>query len=322
MSYFWKLLTYFLVGVLIIQEAVAYRKYYIEDECNSPTNFQKVFFQLPSSGPDSVGELRPNRFGTYSRMGRNCLIKLVPPKGYGVIITVLKIDFRNHDDCKDYIKIFDTDDEGEKLCGYQDRGTTYFSDAELKILYHTSQGGMGFSTGFKLIFTVTNLDSDSCTSPDQFRCDNSRCIWAGVTCDGINNCGDASDEKADMRRCRDSATVAITAVVLGICTFVAVLLIMCLCCCRERPGKLKKTPLLDDFPLRPQVGYTPLPGYNSVPISSYSTSCHIPYQLQPVNSATTHPSAPADLNCSPNCGIPNIHQKFEFRYDRPPPYRE
>ncbi|GIY51183.1 CUB domain-containing protein [Caerostris extrusa] len=88
-------------------------KDYVEDECTSPNKFQKVFFTLPASGPDSVGELRPNRFGTYSRTGRNCLIKMVPPSGYGIIITVLKVDFRNHEGCKDFIKIYDNDEEDE-----------------------------------------------------------------------------------------------------------------------------------------------------------------------------------------------------------------
>ncbi|PRD26712.1 UNVERIFIED_CONTAM: Low-density lipoprotein receptor-related protein 3 [Trichonephila clavipes] len=91
------------------------------------------------------------------------------------------------------------DEEGERLCGFQDlgiNGKTYFSEKELRLLYHTSEGGMGFSNGFKLIFTVTKLDENasSCSSPDQFKCDNGRCIWSGVTCDGINNCGDSSDE--------------------------------------------------------------------------------------------------------------------------------
>ena len=56
-------------------------------------------------GPDSVGEIRSNRFGTYSRTERNCILKLSPPNGYGIILTVLKIDFRNRENCKDFIKV-------------------------------------------------------------------------------------------------------------------------------------------------------------------------------------------------------------------------
>ncbi|GIY29130.1 CUB domain-containing protein [Caerostris extrusa] len=115
-----------------------FNNHYVEDECTSPNKFQKVFFTLPASGPDSVGELRPNRFGTYSRTGRNCLIKLVPPSGYGIIITVLKVDFRNHDGCKDFFKIYDNgeDEDGDRLCGFRElgvNGKTYFSDADLKL---------------------------------------------------------------------------------------------------------------------------------------------------------------------------------------------
>lgn len=98
---------------------------------------------------------------------------------------------------------------------------------------------------------------------------------------------------------------------------------MCLCCCQARSNKQRKPPLLDDFPLRPNAGYTPLPGYSSFPKVTYGTLCNIPYHLQPVNSATTQPSAPVEYsNYSSNSGIPNIQHNNEIRYDRPPPYRE
>ncbi|GFY60629.1 uncharacterized protein TNIN_170171, partial [Trichonephila inaurata madagascariensis] len=33
-----------------------------------------------------------------------------------------------------------------------------------------------------------------CALSSEFQCDNGRCIWSGLTCDGYNNCGDMSDE--------------------------------------------------------------------------------------------------------------------------------
>lgn len=78
---------------------------YVEDECVSLSKKQKITLRLPSTGADSVGEIRSNRFGTYSRTERNCVLKLSPPDGYGIIVTVMKIDFRNHDNCKDFIKV-------------------------------------------------------------------------------------------------------------------------------------------------------------------------------------------------------------------------
>lgn len=78
---------------------------YVEDECLPSSRKQKITLRLPATGPDSVGEIRSNRFGTYSRTERNCVLKLSPPNGYGVILTVLKIDFRNRNNCKDFIKV-------------------------------------------------------------------------------------------------------------------------------------------------------------------------------------------------------------------------
>ncbi|GIY29129.1 low-density lipoprotein receptor-related protein 3 [Caerostris extrusa] len=95
--------------------------------------------------------------------------------------------------------------------------------------------------------------------PDQFKCDNSRCIWAGVTCDGVNNCGDSSDEtSAGHPHCPDITPVAITVVVLGITSFIAILVVMCICCCRSESDKSPKLPLIETFPTRPNAGYTPL----------------------------------------------------------------
>ncbi|XP_054721826.1 abnormal cell migration protein 13-like isoform X2 [Uloborus diversus] len=327
-----------LVLVFGIQCARAYRKYYIEDECISQKRQQEINFELPASGPDSVGEIKSNRFGTYSRTGRNCLFKLIPPKGYGIVITVLKIDFRSPDECNDYIKIFDGKDDVEKLCQYQEvglNGKTYFSEDDIKILYHTSGDGMGFNNGIRLIFTVTKPDAElgSCSAPSEFRCDNARCIWAGVTCDGINNCGDASDEhSAEHPHCPEVTPVAIAAVVLGITTFIAIVVAMCLCCCRAQSDRPQKPPLIEDFPVRPNGGYIPLPGY------SYGAVEHTIGHLQPVHSPySAYPSAPMEYNPrqqynlrqqysprQPSChirgGIPSVTQKVEIRYDKPPQY--
>lgn len=40
------------------------------------------------------------------------------------------------------------------------------------------------------------MNATACNAPDEFLCQNTHCIWAGVQCDGINNCGDGSDENS------------------------------------------------------------------------------------------------------------------------------
>lgn len=304
--------------LFLFQYANGYRKYYVEDECMPSIKKQKIILRLPATGPDSVGEIRSNRFGTYSRTERNCLLKLSPPTGYGVVLSVLKIDFRNYENCKDFIKILTNDDEEEKLCGYQELGIanqTYFSDDDIRIVYHTSAGGMGFNNGIRLIFTVSKLD-DSCSTTSEFRCRNSHCIWAGVMCDGINNCGDASDENfSDYPYCPEITPLAITAVILGIISFIAIVVAMCVCCCRSRPEKPDKPYLFREIPAVPNGGYLPIRGY------SYGSTGNTLGHMQPLYSSAVQPSAPTQYSHGYyHSNLPFAQQKVEIRYERPPPY--
>lgn len=318
--------------MVCFQCASGYRKYYIEDECMPSDKKQRIIIRLPASGADSVGEIRSNRFGTYSRTERNCVLKLIPPEGYGVTLTILKIDFRNLDSCKDFIKILSNDDEEEKLCGYRGfsvENQTYSSDEDIRIVYHTSDNGMGFNNGIRLIFTVTKLGKDGCTSPEEFRCRNSQCIWAGVTCDGVNNCGDASDENSfDYPFCStylkisknifsllaEISPLAITAVVLGIASLTAIIVIMCICCCRGRPEQPEKPLFYRDFLSMHDRRYIPLPGYN------YGSTS---YNVGPVQRLHSYgqPSVPFRYPYGySSSSVPLIQQKVEIRCERPPPY--
>ncbi|GFW08353.1 transposable element Tcb2 transposase [Trichonephila clavipes] len=129
---------------------------YVEDECTSPNKFQKVYFRLPSNGPESVGELQPNRFGTYSRTGRNCLLKLVPPDGRGIVITVLKVDFRNHEGCKDYIKTSRREDL-HIVRNARVRSTA--SSAAIQIQVAPSLGSLGSSRTIRRHLAEGHLES-------------------------------------------------------------------------------------------------------------------------------------------------------------------
>ncbi|GIY39769.1 uncharacterized protein CEXT_314611 [Caerostris extrusa] len=139
-----------------------------------------------------------------------------------------------NNDCRDYIKIYNETSwsnntapicrdccrfsKSEQLCqghcGYESDGLVCeeFCDKNngsfistgtarsLSIHYHTRCGTCTDKkehVGFRMVFTAFKLHSGPdvrCALSSEFQCDNGRCIWSGLTCDGHNNCGDNSDE--------------------------------------------------------------------------------------------------------------------------------
>lgn len=44
------------------------------------------------------------------------------------------------------------------------------------------------------------INTDNCSRPEQFQCNNSKCIHEWQRCNGVDNCGDNSDE--DLNNCK------------------------------------------------------------------------------------------------------------------------
>ncbi|KAG8193600.1 hypothetical protein JTE90_000233 [Oedothorax gibbosus] len=139
-----------------------------------------------------------------------------------------------NNDCRDYIKIYNDTSRSNTTapicrdccrysrsesicpghCNYESDGLVCeeFCDKtndtfpetgtarSLSVHFHTRCGTCTEKreqVGFRMVFTaykLTAAQDSSCVLQSEFRCDNGRCIWSGLTCDGYNNCGDMSDE--------------------------------------------------------------------------------------------------------------------------------
>ena len=44
------------------------------------------------------------------------------------------------------------------------------------------------------------IHADNCSQPEQFQCNNLKCIHEWQRCNGVDNCGDNSDE--DLNNCK------------------------------------------------------------------------------------------------------------------------
>nr|XP_042903785.1 low-density lipoprotein receptor-related protein 2-like [Parasteatoda tepidariorum] len=129
-------------------------------------------------------------------------------------------------------------------CGYESDGlvcdefcdknneTMFHTDTSLTLIvhYHTRCGtctAKKEEVGFWMVFTAYKLNAghdSSCVLPSEFKCDNGRCIWSGLTCDGYNNCGDNSDENnSGNSHCAEFPN-PVKAVIVGSAVIVTVLL--------------------------------------------------------------------------------------------------
>lgn len=200
--------------------------------CRRLPNFK---IRMHHSSAGSTGILKASDYISEEEESE-CVAKITPPKGYGVIYHVEGMELRRdaNNDCRDYIKIYNetsrsnmtspvcrdcchfsrSDQVCQGHCGYESDGLicdefcdktneTFVSTGTgltLAVHYHTRCGtctAKKEEVGFRMVFTAYKLHAGhdaSCGLSSEFKCDNGRCIWSGLTCDGYNNCGDMSDE--------------------------------------------------------------------------------------------------------------------------------
>ncbi|XP_051579761.1 suppressor of tumorigenicity 14 protein homolog [Myxocyprinus asiaticus] len=91
-----------------------------------------------------------------------------------------------------------------KLCGQKPANTMVTSNSnKMTVVFYSNSSHV--DRGFNAIYEAFE-PTDPC--PDQFQCDNKRCVNPTVRCDGWNDCGDSSDEKnckcdSSMIQCRN-----------------------------------------------------------------------------------------------------------------------
>ncbi|XP_077498222.1 uncharacterized protein LOC144108868 [Amblyomma americanum] len=120
-------------------------------------------------------------------------------------------------DCNDHLKVFDGSQpignhKVDLSCGstHTDVGTI-FTLTNFVTLEYTTDNSSPAENGFKLIITAYKDIQTIGLKCRDFECLNSFCISSNLTCDGVNHCGDNSDETSHASCIGSTLSSAVTA---------------------------------------------------------------------------------------------------------------
>ncbi|XP_071084588.1 neuropilin and tolloid-like protein 2 [Haliotis cracherodii] len=202
-----------LCGVLVLAAGIATSVSvdYFPAKCNS-----SVIVDTSSQLESSVG--------LHYASDVSCTYTVTVAANKRVLAKFQRFDFEkeHNGSCVDYINLFDGSDvhqtklNAKPLCGTILPGSTISSRNTITASFVTDSSGT--ARGFALLFTA--IYNGTCASGD-FSCNNSLCIANDLQCNGLDQCGDNSDEAACtaedllLRYGKDHAPL-IAGVVLGV----------------------------------------------------------------------------------------------------------
>lgn len=138
-------------------------------------------------------------------------------------------------DCNDHLLIYDGAyamgaHKADLSCRntLQNVGTIYTQTNHITLKYVTDQWGPE-DNGFRLLITAFKDKKHTCL---HFRCETTNfCVDRELTCDGVNHCGDGSDESTNLARCPPTPLYEVLGVsgTLLVAIVTSVALLCCAC---------------------------------------------------------------------------------------------
>ncbi|ESO85315.1 hypothetical protein LOTGIDRAFT_235814, partial [Lottia gigantea] len=163
--------------------------YYLNEKCNTQIQFSNDV------------RIKLTRYSyTNLRRSLNCQITIstrdVSDK---LLLRFRSLDTRTSFGCTtNKLSIYDTNGNilsGGGICGGIRPSKVYeTTGSSLKLLFNTDSFTRQTGNFDVLITSFNNGNRNGSCFAGDYRCENKRCIYNGLTCDGYNNCGDDSDE--------------------------------------------------------------------------------------------------------------------------------
>ncbi|XP_035383018.1 ST14 transmembrane serine protease matriptase b [Electrophorus electricus] len=165
---------------------------------NNFPGFKAEYSQVPVESQECGGKLM-GFYGTFKSPGfpshyppqTQCVWEIEVPEGKYIKVKFSKLSIREPGqsprDCyKDYLEV-----NKYRMCGELPANKVHFSKTNrISVIFYSDMSYVdkGFSAEFEAV-----EPSEKCSG--KFQCENDECIHSVLRCDGIDDCGDLSDEK-------------------------------------------------------------------------------------------------------------------------------
>ena len=195
-----------------------YKQIYISKYCQVESRRQTI--ELDEE--EAVVIRSGNNFRNYM----DCSVSFRAEKGYGIIVTVKRVNLR---DIVDKV-IVDINDSlhpewtGSQVIDNKER-VSYVADRKITIRFLTQYSSESTKYNEFIIILSPYRKSTNCKE-SEISCAPNRCVSSSFLCDGHNNCGDNSDEIL----CLDDNQTSNLAIVGTAMAGLVVVLLLCYCC--------------------------------------------------------------------------------------------
>ncbi|XP_062845815.1 low-density lipoprotein receptor-related protein 3 [Trichomycterus rosablanca] len=153
---------------------------------------------------DGKVELRTERRGViYSPSwphnypaGVNCSWNIQGNRGEVITISFHSFDVEESEGCRsDWLLLSPTLKEEYRVCGSSIPRPFIFPRGGVWLHFHSHANSSGLAQGFRLSYVRSRLGESSCES-DEYLCGNGKCVPRSWRCNGLDECGDSTDERS------------------------------------------------------------------------------------------------------------------------------
>ncbi|XP_031675946.1 LOW QUALITY PROTEIN: low-density lipoprotein receptor-related protein 3-like [Oncorhynchus kisutch] len=128
--------------------------------------------------------------------GMNCSWNIEGDRGEVITISFPNFDLEESGQCQgDWLLLGPTWREEYRVCGSLLPPPFISSRGRVWLYFHSQANSSGLAQGFRLSYIRGPLGQSSCQS-DEFLCGNGKCLPRTWRCNGLDECGDATDERS------------------------------------------------------------------------------------------------------------------------------